>query len=329
MASSNSTDSSMYDLDVLDEIGPATRICLEEAGFRSLRDLVIRGANDVANATGINIDKCSSMCNKARLKLEDLGIYDKPFVPATLIYDRRKLENRISSGSKNLDNLLGGGFETKSVTELYGEFGTGKTQICHTLCVTVQKNSKTAGPNQRALYIDTENTFRPERIVSIANARKLDPTSVLENIIVAKAFNSSHQEVIIEEAAHVIQLHGIRLLLIDSAVSLYRAEFLGRPLLMERQQRMNRFLHMLLRIAEICSVAVVITNQILSSPDALFGDSIRPSGGNIMGHTTTYRIFLRRAGKNRIARMVDSPYHAEREVTFTLNEQGIGDPQES
>src|SRR5690242_5626119 len=114
----------MYDLDVLDEIGPATRICLEEAGFRSLRDLVIRGANDVANATGINIDKCSSMCNKARLKLEDLGIYDKPFVPATLIYDRRKLENRISSGSKNLDNLLGGGFETKSVTELYGEFGT-------------------------------------------------------------------------------------------------------------------------------------------------------------------------------------------------------------
>jgi DNA repair protein RadA len=266
------------------------------------------------------------MCNKARMILEDLGIYDKPFVPATVIYERRKSESRISSGSKNLDNLLGGGIETRSITELYGEYGSGKTQICHTLCVTVQNNAQLSGLAGNALYIDTENTFRPERIVSIANARNLNPEPILENIIVAKAYNSSHQEVIIEEAANVIQLHGIRLLVIDSAVSHYRAEFLGRALLSERQQKMNRFLHILLRIAETCSVAVVITNQIQSSPDSLFGDPFRPTGGNIMGHTTTYRIYLKKAGKNRIARMADSPYHAEREVLFTLNEEGIGDP---
>jgi DNA repair protein RadA len=323
---SKSADSSLLDLNVLEDIGPATRICLQKAGFRSLKDLVIRGATDIASATGISIEKCATMCNKARMILEDLGIYDKPFVPATVIYERRKSESRISSGSKNLDNLLGGGIETRSITELYGEYGSGKTQICHTLCVTVQKNAQLSGLAGNALYIDTENTFRPERIVSIANARNLNPEPILENIIVAKAYNSSHQEVIIEEAANVIQLHGIRLLVVDSAVSHYRAEYLGRALLSERQQKMNRFLHILLRIAETCSVAVVITNQIQSSPDSLFGDPFRPTGGNIMGHTTTYRIYLKKAGKNRIARMADSPYHAEREVLFTLNEEGIGDP---
>jgi DNA repair protein RadA len=324
--SNKSADSSFLDLNVLEDIGPATKICLQKAGFRSLKDLVIRGATDIASATGISTEKCANMCNKARMILEDLGIYDKPFVPATVIYDRRKSESRISSGSKNLDNLLGGGIETRSITELYGEFGSGKTQICHTLCVSVQKNAQLSRLTGNALYIDTENTFRPERIVSIANARNLNPEPILENIIVAKAYNSSHQEAIIEEAANVIQLHGIRLLVVDSAVSHYRAEYLGRALLSERQQKMNRFLHILLRIAETCSVAVVITNQIQSSPDSLFGDPFRPTGGNIMGHTTTYRIYLKRAGKNRIARMADSPYHAEREVLFTLNEEGIGDP---
>jgi DNA repair protein RadA len=324
--SNKSADSSFLDLNVLEDIGPATRICLQKAGFRSLKDLVIRGATDIASATGISTEKCANMCNKARMILEDLGIYDKPFVPATVIYDRRKSESRISSGSKNLDNLLGGGIETRSITELYGEFGSGKTQICHTLCVSVQKDAQLSRLTGNALYIDTENTFRPERIVSIANARNLNPEPMLENIIVAKAYNSSHQEAIIEEAANVIQLHGIRLVVVDSAVSHYRAEYLGRALLSERQQKMNRFLHILLRIAETCSVAVVITNQIQSSPDSLFGDPFRPTGGNIMGHTTTYRIYLKRAGKNRIARMADSPYHAEREVLFTLNEEGIGDP---
>jgi DNA repair protein RadA len=310
--SESGINSSSIDLDALDEIGPATRMCLEEAGFKSIKDLVIRGPSDIANATGINIEKCASLCNSARIKLEELGVYDRPFVPATVIYERRKSESRISTGSSNLDNLLGGGIETRSITELYGEYGTGKTQICHTLCVTVQRDTSVTGISHKALYIDTENTFRPERIVSIANSRK--------------AYNSSHQEVIIEEAANIIQIHGIQLVIVDSVVSHYRAEFLGRSVLSERQQRINRFLHILLRIAETCSVAVVITNQIQSSPDAFFGDPYRPTGGNVMGHTTTYRIYLKKAGKNRIARMADSPCHAEREILFTLNEQGVGDP---
>jgi DNA repair protein RadA len=316
----------IFEIDTLNDIGPATKTSLKEAGFRSIKDLVIRGPIDIAEATGIAIAKCILLCNRAREILEDIGVLDKPFTTANEIYEKRKLEYRISTGSKNLDELLDGGIETRAITELYGEYGTGKTQICHTLCVTVQQ-SKAEDNISRALYIDTENTFRPERIASIASARKIDPRVALENVIVAKAYNSSHQEVIIQESPNVINLHNIKIMIVDSIVSHYRAEFLGRSVLSERQQRINRLLHILLRIAETCKIAVVITNQIQSSPDAIFGDPNKATGGNVMAHTSTYRLYLKKAGKNRIARMVDSPYHLEREILFALNEQGIGDPQ--
>jgi DNA repair protein RadA len=323
---SDNGDEGIFDIDTLEEIGPATKTSLKEAGFRSIRDLVIRGPSDIAEATGIAIEKCTLLCNRAREILEDIGVFDKPFITANQIYEKRKSEYRITTGSKNLDELLGGGIETRAITELYGEYGTGKTQICHTLCITAQQDENEYDKS-RALYVDTENTFRPERIASIASARKIDPKIALENVIVAKAYNSSHQEVIIQESPNVINLHNIKIMIVDSIVSHYRAEFLGRSVLSERQQRINRLLHILLRIAETCKIAVVITNQIQSSPDAIFGDPNKATGGNVMAHTSTYRLYLKKAGKNRIARMVDSPYHSEREVLFVLNEQGIGDPQ--
>ncbi|HEY7227898.1 MAG TPA: DNA repair and recombination protein RadA [Nitrososphaeraceae archaeon] len=316
----------IFDIDSLDHIGPATKSSLKEAGFRSIKDLVIRGPIDIAEATGIAMEKCIFLCNRARELLEDIGVFDKPFITANQLYEKRKSEYRITTGSKNLDELLGGGIETRAITELYGEFGTGKTQICHTLCLTVQQKEDEYNIS-RALYVDTENTFRPERIASMASARKIDSKHALENIIVAKAYNSSHQEVIIQESANIINLHNVKIMIVDSIVSHYRAEFLGRSFLSERQQRINRLLHILLRIAETCKIAVVITNQIQSSPDAIFGDPNKATGGNVMAHTSTYRIYLKKAGKNRIARMVDSPYHSEREVLFTVNEKGIGDPQ--
>jgi len=323
---SDTGNDGIFDIDALKDIGPATKTCLREAGFRSIKDLVIRGPIDIAEATGITIEKCTLLCNRAREILEDKGVFDKPFITANQIYEKRKSEYRIATGSKNLDELLGGGIETRAITELYGEYGTGKTQICLTLCVTVQQNESEDNLS-RALYVDTENTFRPERIASIASARNIDPNRALENIIVAKAYNSSHQEVIIQESANIINLNNIKIMIVDSIVSHYRAEFLGRSFLSERQQRINRLLHILLRIAETCKVAVVITNQIQSSPDAIFGDPHKATGGNVMAHASTYRLYLKKAGKNRIARMVDSPYHSEREILFTLNEQGIGDPQ--
>ena len=319
--------SDSFDLDCIDEIGPATKSRLEESGFKSIKDLIVRGPADVAEATGMEIEKSNYICNKARIRLEELGIIDKSFVTATKLYEKRKQEERISTGSKNLDDLFIGGIETGSVTEIYGEYGTGKTQLCHTLSVLVQQSRSQGGLNGKAIYIDSENTFRPERIVSIANARNLNPYKSLENIIVAKAYNSAHQELILEETGPVIDSNNVKLLIVDSAVAHYRAEFLGRATLSERQQKLNKFMHVLVRIAETYAVAVLATNQIQSSPDAIFGDAYRPAGGHVVAHTSTYRVYLKRSGKNRIARMVDSPYHPESEVLFTLSELGVTDPE--
>ncbi|MBI3859868.1 MAG: DNA repair and recombination protein RadA [Thaumarchaeota archaeon] len=202
------------------------------------------------------------------------------------------------------------------------------SQICHTLCVMAQLPREEGGLDAGAVYIDTEGTFRPERIAEIAEARGMDSNKVLSKITVARAYNSAHQELIVKDLGRVIEPNKLKLVVLDSAVAHYRAEFLGRGTLAERQQRLNKFMHQLLRIAEVYNVAVVVTNQVQSAPDTFFGDPSRPTGGHVVAHTSTYRIYLRKAGKNRVARMVDSPYHPERDAVFILNDKGVDDPAE-
>ncbi|MGA7367757.1 MAG: DNA repair and recombination protein RadA [Nitrososphaeraceae archaeon] len=316
------------DLCSIEEIGIATRMHLESSGFKSLKDLVVRGPVDISEATGMDIEKSAILCNRARQRLEDAGVLEKNFVTARKLYNKRLTAERTSTGSRNLDTLLGGGLETRAVTEIYGEYGTGKTQICHNLCVMVSQDRAHGGLGGKAIYVDTENTFRPERIVSICNARNIEPDHVLDTIIVAKAYNSAHQELIIDETGPIIDANGVKLVIVDSAVAHYRAEFLGRATLSERQQKLNKFMHILLRISETYDVAIIITNQIQSSPDSIFGDTFKPTGGNVVAHTSTYRIYLKRSGRNRIARMVDSPCHPETEVLFTLSDKGATDPDQ-
>ncbi|MDR4510862.1 MAG: DNA repair and recombination protein RadA [Nitrososphaeraceae archaeon] len=313
-------------LDSIEEIGPATKVNLTNAGVGSVKDLVVRGPYNISEITGLSIEKAVELCNKARIKLEELGALEKSFITATELYNKRQSIARISTGSRCLDELLGGGIETGSITEIYGEFGSGKTQICHTTAILVQQSKKDGGLEGKAIYVDTENTFRPERIVSISKARNIEYINSLENIIVAKVFNSSHQELVIQELGKIIENNNIKLVLLDSAISHFRAEFLGRGTLSERQQRLNKLMHMLIRIAEIYNIAIIITNQIQSTPDIVFGDPYRPTGGNVIAHASTYRVYLKKAGKNRIARIVDSPYHAEIEALFSLGEKGITDP---
>jgi DNA repair protein RadA len=322
----NDASKTALDLCSIEEIGLATKMHLENSGFRSLKDLVVRGPVDISEATGMDFEKSAVLCNRARQILEEAGVLEKSFVTARNLYDKRIRAERISTGSKNLDNLLGGGVETRAVTEIFGEYGTGKTQICHTLCVIVSRDGTHGGLASKAIYVDTENTFRPERIVSICNARNIESEPVLDSIIVAKAYNTAHQELIIDEIGSIIDTNRVKLLVVDSAVAHYRAEFLGRATLSERQQKLNKFMHILLRISETYGAAVVITNQIQSAPDSIFGDIFRPTGGNVVAHTSTYRLYLKRAGRNRIARMVDSPYHPETEVVFALSEKGATDP---
>lgn len=313
------------DLENLEGVGPATKHKLMNAGVRSILDIVIRSPQEIAGAVGVDMSRAYKLYNKARLKLVEMGKLEGGFVPAIEYYKKRMAIERITTGSESFDKLLGGGVETQSITEVYGEYGSGKTQLCMTLCVTVQLPKDEGGLESKAIYIDTEGTFRPERVAEIAETRGLDTKEVLTNVTYAKAYNSAHQELLVSEVGSLMERDGYKLLVVDSAVAHYRAEFLGRGTLADRQQRLNRFVHMLLRIGEVYNIAVVVTNQVQASPDVFFGDPSRPTGGNVVAHTSTYRIYLRKAGKNRIARMVDSPYHPEIESPFTITKRGVDD----
>jgi len=315
-------------LDSLDGVGPVTTKKLTDAGIHNIMDLLVRGPVEVSEITGMDKETAEKIVNKARQQLVEEGLIAKDFVSATEIYKRRQDIGKISTGTNCLDLLFDGGVETQALTEVYGEFGSGKTQFCHTMCVNVQKSKEQGGQDGGVLYIDTENTFRPERIVSIAKANGMDPEKVLDRIIVARAYNSAHQILILEEAGPIIKENNIKLIVADSAAGLFRAEYLGRGTLSERQQRLNKFVHLLVRTAETYNCAAIATNQVMSSPDVFFGDPTRPIGGNIVAHTSTYRVYFKKSGKKRIARMVDSPHHPEQEVIFTLTEAGVSDPEE-
>lgn len=317
-----------FELTGLPGVGPATKQKLNEAGIYSVLDLATAGPMDIADAVDIDVSKAVELNNKARKKLVELGRLGADFVSASDLLKKRLAIDRISTGSKNLDDLLGGGIETWAMTEFFGEFGSGKSQICHTLSVMVQQPHDQGGLDGAAIYIDTEGTFRPERISEIAEARDLKPEEILSRITVARAYNSAHQELIVRDLGKVIEANKVKLLVLDSAVAHYRAEYVGRGTLAERQQRLNRFMHLLIRTAEVYNVAVVVTNQVQSAPDSFFGDPTRPTGGHVVAHTSTYRIYLRKAAKNRIARMVDSPYHPERDAVFMLDDKGVDDPPE-
>ena len=161
-----------------------------------------------------------------------------------------------------------------------------------------------------------------------SKAQGMDPEKVLDNIIVARAYNSAHQILILEESGPVIKENNIKLIIVDSAVGLFRAEYLGRGTLAARQQKLNHFVHLLVRIAETYNCAALATNQVMAAPDVFFGDPTRPVGGNVVAHTSTYRIYFKKSGKKRIARMVDSPHHPEQEVIFALSEAGVVDPDD-
>jgi len=319
------TDAIDLRLDSLAGVGPVTTRKLNDAGVHSIMDLIVRGPVEVAELTGMDMDTAGKIVEKAREGLVEGGLIAKDFVSASELYKKRQSIGKITTGTECLDTLFGGGVETQALTEVYGEFGCGKTQFCHTMCVQVQKSKEEGGLEGGVLYMDSENTFRPERIVSIAKANGMDPEKALDNIIVARAYNSSHQQLILEEASSMINENNIKLIVSDSAIGLFRSEYLGRGTLATRQQKINKFVHLLVRLAETYNIASIMTNQVMSSPDQFFGDPTRPVGGNVVAHTSTYRIYFKKSGKKRIARMVDSPHHPEQEVIFALGEEGVID----
>ena len=318
------------DLDIQDipGIGPTTAKKLRDAGVLTVMDLAVTSSEELSVEINSSKESAAAFIIAAQQLLRDSNLLDKEFVTADVALEKRKSLLRCTTGSNALDKLLLGGIETQAVTEFYGEFGSGKSQICHTLCVTASQPVENGGFGSGSIYIDTEGTFRPERVDQIAVSRGLDPTSVLKSIAVCKVYNSSHLELIVKDLGKYINDFKARLVIIDSIISLHRAEFAGRGTLADRQQRLNSMLHKIIRLAEIYNISVVITNQVQSSPDTFFGDPTKAAGGNVLGHASTYRIYLRKSGENRTAKMIDSPYHPYSDTKFTVTEKGVDDLEE-
>ncbi len=294
-----------------------------KAGFTTVQAVAHTPAREIADLAGMGSDTAVKVCRLARMHV------DPGFIPALEVLEMRQHMVKCTTGSQELDRILGGGVETGAITELIGEFGSGKTQICFTLAVTAQQSVEEGGYGGNVCVIDTEGTFMPERIMQIAEERGLDYTKILEGILIARAYNSEHQIILINSLPELVEKSGIKLVIMDSMIGHFRGEYIGRGTLAERQQKLGSCLSKLLRVAEAFNVSVVLTNQVLSTPDTMYGDPNKPTGGHVMAHACTHRVFLRKGRQNtRLARVIDSPSLPEEKIRFAITAAGIVDPDE-
>jgi DNA repair protein RadA len=295
---------------------------LQKAGFTTVESIAYTPARELVEVTGMGSDTAYKVCRLARMHV------DPGFIPALEVLEMRKHMLKCDTGSSELNRIFGGGVETGAITELIGEFGSGKTQICFTLSVIAQLPFEEGGLGGRVCAIDTEGTFMPERIMQIAEHRGMDSEKILEGILVARAYNSDHQSILIGNLPELVEKSGIKLVIVDSMIGHFRGEYIGRANLSERQQKLGACLSKLLRVAEAFNVAVVITNQVQATPDTMYGDPNKPTGGHVMAHACTHRVFLRRGKQNtRLARVIDSPSLPEERIRFAITEAGVVDAE--
>jgi DNA repair protein RadA len=304
----------------LEGVGPVTAAKLTDAGFESIEALAVAPIREVMDKANLESGVASKIIKAARQTME------LDFVNAKQLWERRQGLLKLTMGSSNLNKLLVGGIETQAITEFVGEFGSGKSQACMKLSITTQLPQADGGLEGKVLFVDTEGTFAPQRIHQMATAVGLEPEKILEGIYYSRAYNSDHQVLIVDRAFKLCQEENVKLLIVDSVLSHFRSEYIGRESLSERQQKLNSHLHKLTRIAQTLNLAVVVTNQVQANPQAFFGDPTRPAGGHIMAHASTHRIMLRKAsGGLRCAKVIDSPYLPESETFFQITEKGLED----
>ncbi|MBY6294006.1 DNA repair and recombination protein RadA [Nanohaloarchaea archaeon H01] len=312
------TDDNEKDLVELKGVGEKTAEKLEEAGYDDLMSIATMSSGDLGEVADLGEKKSQKIITAARQEL-DLG-----FETGKSKYESREKMQRITTSCEDLDDILGGGVETQAITEFYGEYGSAKTQISHQLSVNAQLEPGEGGVGKGVVYIDTEDTFIPTRIEQMAEAKGLDVDETLDNIHVARAYNSDHQMLLADEAQDICQQEDIGLIIVDSLTAQFRADYVGRGELAPRQQKLNRHMNTLLRLANSHNAAVVVTNQVMSNPDQMFGDPTKAIGGHIVAHNSAVRVYLRKGKKDkRVARLVDSPYMPEAEAVFKVADEGI------
>ncbi len=312
------------DIKDLPGVGGAIASKIKNAGYQDIMALAVANPNDIVESCGVGEPTARKIVAEAREALK------MNFLSGLEFEDKRKMVQRVSTGSNALDILLGGGVETQSITECYGEYGSGKSQIAFQLAVNVQLPKENGGLAGHAIWIDTEGTFRPSRIEQLAISKGLDPKQALQNIKIGRAYSSDHQILLVDKIPELINKDPeIKLVVVDSMMALFRAEYVGRGTLADRQQKVNVVLHNLQRLADRFNIAVYITNQVMARPDVMFGDPTVAVGGHIIGHVATYRIYLRKGKKGtRVAKLVDSPSLPEGEANFQITAEGIADVEE-
>ncbi|WP_435126166.1 DNA repair and recombination protein RadA [Halobaculum sp. D14] len=336
------------DLQSLPGVGPATADKLVESGFESYQSIAVASPGELSNTADIGDSTANDIIQGAR-EAADVGGFES----GAQVLERREQIGKLSWLIPEADDLLGGGLETQSITEVYGEFGAGKSQVTHQMAVNVQLQPEDGGLGGSAIFIDSEDTFRPERIDDMVRGldddileREFEEREIegspdddeamqtlvedfLDYIHVAKAFNSNHQILLAEKAKELASEHEdterpVRMLAVDSLTAHFRAEYVGRGELADRQQKLNKHLHDLMRIGDLYNCVVLVTNQVASNPDSYFGDPTQPIGGNILGHTSTFRIYLRKSkGDKRIVRLVDAPNLADGEAIMRVQDEGL------
>jgi len=305
------------DITELPGVGSAIAKKRRKNGFGDLLSIAVSTVGQLSDAGGLSESKARKVIRASREKL-DMG-----FQSGADVLEQREKVTKISLGCSHIDNMMGGGFETGSITECFGEYGSGKTQVALKLAVAAQRDYE----DSTVVYIDTENTFRPERVSQFAKGEDMDPDDVLENIKVARAYNTDHQMLLAEKIEDIIdQGHDVKMIIVDSLTAHFRAEFVGRGTLAKRQQKLNKHMHTLSLLADKHNACVYVTNQVQTKPDQFFGDPTEAIGGNIVGHNSTFRIYLRPGRKGtRVAKLIDSPNLPDDECVFMINTNDLDD----
>ena len=301
-------------------VGDKTATSLREAGYFDVLSVARTSSGTLADVTGMTDNKADTIITNAREHIKS-----DSFATGKEVQEQQSELKRISTGSNAFNDLMYGGVPTNYITETYGAFGSGKTQISHQLAVNVQRPIDEGGLGRECIFIDTEDTFTADRVVDMAKAHGMDPDEALENIYVAKAFDSGHQINVTKDAYKMCAENDVGLVIVDSIIAHFRADYGGRGELADRQDKLNSHLKDLKRIASTFDIAVYITNQIMHDPGEMFGNPIKPVGGNILAHASAFRIWLRSKKNSNVARLVDSPNLPPGEAEFVIETDGIRD----
>jgi len=303
-------------------LNKSQRSILMANGIITVEQLATSSLKDIACLSGFGEKTARRI-----IELAQKALLPNFFMTAKEYYEKvYKNIDFLTTGSRKVDELIGGGIQTRNVTEVWGERGIGKTQLCMQLAVNCQLPKDRGGLDGSCLYVDSENNFIPQRVVQMA--KHVGVSDPLDKIIIAPCFTSTHQRFILDVMPRKIEENNVRLIIVDSLIAHFRSEYVGRESLAERQQLLNQYIGKLRHYARTYNLAVVYTNQAITNPTP-FGRDIKPAGGNITGHGGTPNLWIRRGkGNIRIIRLCKSPFLPEGEAIFRITEKGIEDVEE-